>query len=503
MNIISFYEKAKGSSHKSSGKPCQDYGLSYENNGVYIAIVCDGHGGDSYVRSDKGAKLAAEIAFDKILEFIESLPDSFFTDKEGSVTVIPTVNPLKDNKGNKIDFSALSESQQEIVRQNKAYFDNSNKHPQIESRFRTLFKEIVDCWRDTIQEDSKTEPFSDIEKEKLGLKRLEKAYGTTLMAAVRTPKYWFAFHIGDGKLLVCDNLLKWTEPVPWDYNCFLNVTTSLCDVDPVNEFRYAFNGTGQFPMAFALGSDGIDDTFVSSELLIKFYSQMLCVFNEYSKDEALSFLQKHLPVLSEKGSHDDMSVAAIIDTTNLSLSIKYYNILLEAKKLKLEKLDKENTLYELQRKIDKLNQYKETLLNERDEFSKQAWKKVLDFMENRHKDKEEIERKKTKCNENETMLKQLKAELESTKDEFNVWNMQGKIRIDNLKADAQRIEEMFYPHIIEKKENIESTVNLDKITIQNKVLDESSEIVQEISSPMSQKENELWDNESEKQVKKL
>ena len=83
MNIISFYEKAKGSSHKSSGKPCQDYGLSYENNGVYIAIVCDGHGGDSYVRSDKGAKLAAEIAFDKILEFIESLPDSFFTDKEG------------------------------------------------------------------------------------------------------------------------------------------------------------------------------------------------------------------------------------------------------------------------------------------------------------------------------------------------------------------------------------------------------------------------------------
>lgn len=141
MNIISFYEKAKGSSHKSSGKPCQDYGLSYENNGVYIAIVCDGHGGDSYVRSDKGAKISCRNSFWQIPEFIESLPD-LFTDKEGSVTVIPTVNPLKDNKGNKIDFSALSESQQEIVRQNKAYFDNSNKHPQIESRFRTLFKEI-------------------------------------------------------------------------------------------------------------------------------------------------------------------------------------------------------------------------------------------------------------------------------------------------------------------------------------------------------------------------
>lgn len=58
----------------------------------------------------------------------------------------------------------------------------------------------------------------------------------------------------------------------------MNVTTSLCDVDPVNEFRYAFNGTGQFPMAFALGSDGIDsDTFVSSELLIKFVVSQACI----------------------------------------------------------------------------------------------------------------------------------------------------------------------------------------------------------------------------------
>lgn len=501
MSIISFYERSKGSSHEASGKPCQDYGLCYEHNGVYIVIVCDGHGGNSYVRSDKGAELAAKITHKEILDFVNMLPKSFFKDKEGSATAIPTINPLQDVNGNKIDFNNLSESQQEIVRQNKAYIDNKDKYPQIECAFRTLFYYIVTAWKQAIQEDHDHVPFSDREKEQLGNRQIEKAYGTTLMAAVRTPKYWFAFHIGDGKLLTCDKLLQWTEPVPWDCNCFLNITTSLCDTDPVKEFRYAFNGTGQFPMAFVLGSDGIDDTFTNPELTQKFYSQMLCVFNKYSKEEALKSLKKHLPVLSEKGSHDDMSVAAIIDTTNLSLSIQYYDILLQAKELNSERLEKENILKQLQHEIEKLDKYQKASIRERDEFCRQAWKRYLDLLEVRRKDKEEIERRKVICEEDKTKSDLLKKELASQQKEFQEWKLKGKDRINCLKSDAEHIKEKIYSY---KKDEVPAdSITSDSVTTPKETKNEKRYVIALPPSFVTQSEKELWDKESEEQVREI
>ena len=59
MNTLSF--SCQGESHIAAGKVCQDYSLSAiseDNDG--IAIVCDGHGGRRYFRSDVGAKIAAE-----------------------------------------------------------------------------------------------------------------------------------------------------------------------------------------------------------------------------------------------------------------------------------------------------------------------------------------------------------------------------------------------------------------------------------------------------------
>lgn len=234
------------------------------------------------------------------------------------MTVVPTRDPRIDKQGHKREVSMLSESEMELLKQNILYTKEVELYPDIESLFRDLFENIYTSWKFEIEKDVKTNPFSNKEKEKLGSSRTEKAYGTTLMAAVRTPDYWFAFHIGDGRLYACDKLMKWYEPVPWDCNCFLNITTSLCDYNPVSEFRYAFDGTGDFPLAFALGSDGIDDTFLKTELIHKFYSQLLCVFNERKQQEVEDLLISSLSDLSKRGSHDDMSVAAIIDENNLS-----------------------------------------------------------------------------------------------------------------------------------------------------------------------------------------
>ena len=46
-----------------------------------IAIVCDGHGGDRYFRSDIGAKYAAEVTLEALRQFVASIDQSLFEEK--------------------------------------------------------------------------------------------------------------------------------------------------------------------------------------------------------------------------------------------------------------------------------------------------------------------------------------------------------------------------------------------------------------------------------------
>lgn len=455
-DILRFNTSVIGSSHKVSEKPCQDYTMVYEVDGNHIAIVCDGHGGKSYVRSDVGAKLAAESALKGILEFINPDTKALFDGKEGSVTAVPTKNLLKDEKGNKVEFDSLSECQQEIVRQNKSYLLDSNENPEVEVSFRNLFTNIVELWKEAIRKDSEENKFSIEETENLSGRSLEKAYGTTLMAAIWTPYYWFAFQIGDGKLLMCDEFIKWSEPVPWDYNCFLNVTTSLCDEDPIKEFRYAFNGKKQFPTAFVLGSDGIDDTFVEQDLIQRFYSNILILLaDDNSKEKVLDYLKKQLPILSERGSRDDMSVAAIVATTHLDLSIKYYRSLTDAKSLKSEQMNKENNLKALESEINQLQDSYDTSFNRYKELKDEVNKQRLIFEEKSRKDKEEIENQKRIYKDKEKSLNELTKQLNEEKDKFNEWSEQGKSRYNSLKKEAEEIRSLLISE--RNKKDIDTT----------------------------------------------
>ena len=149
----------------------------------------------------------------------------------------------------------------------------------------------------------------------------EKTYGCTLMAYVQTPGYWFAFHLGDGKCVfmrISDNQeLICEQPIPWDEKCFLNKTTSLCDSNALNEFRYCYQGDGKFPRAVFLGSDGIDDSYGDGEILNNFYIQLFKIIIRKGNESALKELKKSLPIISQRGSKDDMSVACVYDDTAL------------------------------------------------------------------------------------------------------------------------------------------------------------------------------------------
>ena len=289
MKHFSF--SCQGASHIASEKPCQDSSASYSEDGVSIIVVADGHGGERYFRSDIGSKICTEVTINAIKQFITLNDTSIF---HGS------------------PFTQVSS----IIGENSL-----GKLNDVDNALRRLFASIILAWNQEIEKYTLENPPTDIEVEKVAPEyikslsqgiALEKIYGCTLMAYVQTPEFWFAFHLGDGKCVSFHQgeSSLWKEPIPWDEKCFLNKTTSICDSEALDEFRYCYQGNGHYPAAIFLGSDGMDDSFGPIENLVDFYMQVIKLLAK-DEDAAIKSIIETLPVLSKRGSQDDMSVAFI------------------------------------------------------------------------------------------------------------------------------------------------------------------------------------------------
>lgn len=290
----------QGESHKATDKVCQDYSYSEINERLAIAIVCDGHGGARYFRSDVGAKFATDITKECVTTFIEGIDQDLFNDKP--FTQVYALNTEIKN-------------------------DNFTKKTKVDAAMRQLFSSIIFRWQDKILNHAHNTPLTDSECASLdpryvadfeAKQSLEKTYGCTLMCYVQTEGYWFAFHLGDGKCIAFDQNGEWSEPIPWDERCFLNKTTSLCDSSAIDEFRYCYQGNGEFPVAVFLGSDGIDDSFGETTNMVNFYAQVAKMLANDSYEESMATIKSTLPELSAKGSQDDMSIACVYDEKRLN-----------------------------------------------------------------------------------------------------------------------------------------------------------------------------------------
>lgn len=301
-----FNYTCQGESHKSTGKECQDYSLTWqdEERDITIAVVCDGHGGDSYFRSATGARFAAEIAVKQIRQFLTDIDSSLFLGIP--ITTVGTQETLETESS----------------------LNNIMRH---------LFESIYTLWREAITEDGQREltewEKENVEPQNIDLltdeKRIVKAYGCTLMAYICTPNYWFAFHLGDGKLVILDSEFQFSQPVPWDEKCFLNKTTSLCGSEPVKDFRFCVQGNGHFPVAIFLGSDGLDDSFGDGSKLNSFYGSIVKELALKGQEVVETMLEEDLPQISKRGSQDDMSVAVVYDEYKIkeaAININKYQI---------------------------------------------------------------------------------------------------------------------------------------------------------------------------------
>lgn len=276
-----FNRTSIGHKHIRVNKVCEDASDSYTSDTMTIAIVADGHGSDNYPRTDRGSRYAVQAAMNCVKEFMEGIaPDEF---------------------------------------------NHETIHPTI---FDQLSKSILSAWHTFVEDDCTENPFSESELTVAADKykkyyesgeNVAKAYGTTLMIIGATKEYWFGLQIGDGKCVFVDTKGNFSQPIPWDEQCHSNITTSICDSDASEEFRYFVSK--EIPLAVFIGTDGIDDSYSSNDELHSFYRSVLTIFGEHGFEVGCNEVKDYLPTLSQRGSGDDVSIAGILNIEKITASV--------------------------------------------------------------------------------------------------------------------------------------------------------------------------------------
>jgi hypothetical protein len=260
---------AQGESHKEKDMPCQDAAFfkQYSNGG--IIAVADGHGSEKHFRSDSGAAIAVEIAFNTILEFNKILN----TEKENTISV-------------------------------------------NEARIKQVERTVISRWRGKVIEHYRAHPLSDRERElcaKLSLDNNDentqvRFYGTTLLAALLKKNLWFVIQIGDGRCVIIDAQGKARFPDLDDEALGFGKTTSLCDSNAAENFREIY---GHTPVkGITLATDGVTDSFIP-EAYLEFHEQFYADFCA-DADRARAGVEKGIGVWAAAGSRDDAAMAGIL-----------------------------------------------------------------------------------------------------------------------------------------------------------------------------------------------
>lgn len=267
-----FSRSERGSRHMKTGIVCQDFALATDGvPGCSIAIAADGHGGADYFRSERGARFIVQAAATVLMEFASEV----------------SLVQLRD-------YAARNKVMREV------------------------FQKIHAKWLELIQADMFDYPFSEAQMENVSLKcrrqyldgkNVERAYGTTVIAALVTDKYWIGIHQGDGRCIAVRTDGTCEQPIPWDTRCEGNITTSVCDEDVINEFRHCFSE--QLPAAVFLCTDGVEDAYPDLDGAYGFCQVLSSIFLSDGMPGLERAAAEYLPNLSRRGSGDDVTVAAL------------------------------------------------------------------------------------------------------------------------------------------------------------------------------------------------
>ena len=329
MTYELFCYSVQGASHIKRGIPCQDYGMKFENGDCKIFVLGDGHGDSNCVRSDYGSRTVCETAVEELRVFAETVKS------QGLVE------------------------------------DLLDKY-QTEGFVNQLVTSIFGKWSCKVNEHFVNTPLSEVEQERAKAmlhlyqcgERIEHIYGTTFLAGVMTDEYLLLLHQGDGKCVVFGSDGVSSEPVPWDDRCISPFTTSVCDSDAVQSCRYHIIDLRQNPIiACILCSDGIDDSFSSSDSLHLYYRGELLFAAESGTGAFEERMAETFPDISKNGSGDDSTLCGVIDREAVK---KFSRKFLEEN----EKVSIRNEIGNAEERIASMEPKLEHLKTKRDEAEK-------------------------------------------------------------------------------------------------------------------------------------
>lgn len=278
-----------------------------------LACVSDGHGGAPYFRSQKGAEFAIQTTIELLSESIDkialALEKKDYTKLNASLSASFVrrwmQKVMEDVAGTDraVFEKELNELKQVDEKAWKVYCD------ELDNAY-ALATQYVNLYRNPTEKD-KEQVSLDKDFSKLDIKSM---YGCTIAAYFRikdTP-LWYAFKVGDSDILMSFDE-EYLKPIPDDPQCYENVTTSLCDNSVVKEFCFPEKKyLERVPKTVFCSSDGVANSFTDEDFLKKFYTKLQFSCDEDGPDKTKSEMKETLPVLGEKGSGDDISLAGII-----------------------------------------------------------------------------------------------------------------------------------------------------------------------------------------------
>lgn len=281
----------QGADHIKHGLPCEDFGQVFESEHCKIFAVADGHGDSNCPRSSFGSQTACEVAISELVTFCSDIMENAWESR--------ILTAGKD----------------------------------LDSLARQLVSSIVAKWTKIVNEDIRDNPLTSeeragcekyIERYDKG-ERLEHIYGTTLIAGLLTERYLLLLQQGDGRCVVFNTNGTASQPIPWDEKCFANVTTSLCDEDAIDRFRFCVINLENNPIiACVAGSDGVDDSYSSIELMHSYYRDLLVYTSENGVPSLNEYLKETLPDFSKTGSGDDVTICGVIDQRRISALVSVF-----------------------------------------------------------------------------------------------------------------------------------------------------------------------------------
>lgn len=279
-----FGSSIQGASHVRSGLPNQDAILwkTGDNAGLPLVIaIADGHGSDRYFRSDRGAKLAVQVAVEVMLNFAKEIPDSM------------TNYMLIKNLAKHLP--------EEIVRKWK----QAVEHHLSEVPFFT--KQEFECFRKPEHEKEYRAVLQAIASDQT------LPYGATLLTALVTSTFILYFQLGDGDIVKVMSTGESIKPVKGDARLIANETTSLCSPTAVQDFRKAMDtfDKDELPALIMLSTDGYSNSFISQDGFLKVGSDILRMLRTEGLEHVSQSVEGWLQKATHDGSGDDISLGII------------------------------------------------------------------------------------------------------------------------------------------------------------------------------------------------